>query len=232
MCAFHRDVGCLLLEMGSTWSPTRSIQPGAGSHGHPNPAGVEVPGLEGSSALLFLQRADCIHARQKLFSFGSSSHLEASAKVMFSLILLLPLQMSSSSDWCVSVGLGFWWRARRVCAQPCSFPETSLQDAHGPAVTLPPPAPSSPPLSPEDDDGAGMEAVTEQGGGGGWWWHEERGLWRGTGSRGRGHWGSRAACSRSSSHSSTCHQNTGMRKYQPLPLSLPCQWGGWQSHAM
>lgn len=159
MCAFHRDVGCLLLEMGSTWSPTRSIQPGAGSHGHPNPAGVEAPGLEGSSALLFLQRADCTHAGQKLISFGSSSHLEASAKVMFSLIPLLPLQTSSSLDWCVSVGLGFLWRA-----QPCSFPETSLQDARGPAVILPPPAPASPP-SPEDDDGAGTEAVTEQGGG-------------------------------------------------------------------
>lgn len=148
MCAFHRGVGCLLLEMGSTWSPTRSIQPGAGSHGHPNPAGVEAPGLKFSSVLLFLQRADCTHAEQKLISFGSSSHLEASAEVMFSLIPLLPLQMSSSPDWWVSVGLGFWWRACWVRAQPCSFPETSLQDAHGPAVTLPPPAPASPPPPP------------------------------------------------------------------------------------
>lgn len=59
-----------------------------------------------------------------------------------------------------------------------------------------------------------------------------QGLWRGagrlssTGSRGRGHWASRAACSGSSPHSSRCHHHMGVRKPRPLVLPLLCRWAG------
>lgn len=73
---------------------------------------------------------------------------------------------------------------------------------------------------------------------GSWRWCEGQGPWGGpgrlcsTGTRGRGHWGSTAACSSNSSHSLMCHYHVGVLKYQPFLLPLLHWWGGWPAPAM